>query len=94
MREFGSVVTFGLRRGADAAKRFTEALQLFACAPSLGSTESLVMPPQLMQPRDLDGAQRAWSAIGDGTVRLSIGLEDVGDLLADLDRGLALAGSP
>lgn len=93
MREFGSVVTFDLRRGAEAAKRFTEALQLFACAPSLGSTESLVLPSQLLQPRDLSAEQRAWSGIGEGTVRLSIGLEDPGELLADLDRGLAAAAA-
>ncbi len=93
MGEFGSVVTFDIRRGAEAARRFTEALQFFSCAASLGSTESLVMPPQLMQPRDFDARQRGWSGIGEGTVRLSIGLEDIGDLLADLDQGLAAAAA-
>ncbi|MCP5340479.1 MAG: aminotransferase class I/II-fold pyridoxal phosphate-dependent enzyme [Sinobacteraceae bacterium] len=94
MREFGSVVTFDIAAGAEAARRFTEALQLFAIAASLGSTESLVLPPQMMQPRDATPEQLAWSDIRPGTVRLSIGLEDLGDLRADLAQALAVAAAP
>ena len=91
LQDFGCVITFALRAGAEAGRRFTEALQLFACTPSYGSTESLVMPPQLLQPRDLDAAQRAVCGVGEGTVRLSIGLEDPQDLCADLAQALAAA---
>jgi cystathionine beta-lyase/cystathionine gamma-synthase len=91
MEDPGCVITFALRAGAEAGRRFTDALRLFACTPSYGSTESLVMPPQLLQPRDLDAAQRAVCGVGEGTVRLSIGLEDPQDLCADLAQALAAA---
>jgi cystathionine beta-lyase/cystathionine gamma-synthase len=92
MPDPGCVITFSVRAGAEAGRRFTDALQLFACTPSYGSTESLVMPPQLLQPRDLDAAQRATSGLGEGAVRLSIGLEDPQDLCADLARALEASG--
>ncbi|MGD9598566.1 MAG: PLP-dependent aspartate aminotransferase family protein [Steroidobacteraceae bacterium] len=91
MREFGTIVTFDLRGGAEAGRRFTEALALFAKTASLGSTESLVMAPQMLKARDLGAEQLAIAAVTDGTVRLSIGLEDEDDLRADIDRGLAAA---
>jgi len=88
MSEFGAVVSFDLRAGAEAGRQFAEALQLFAIAASLGATESLVIPPQMMGTRDLSDEERALSGIGPGTVRLSIGLEDVDDLLADIAQAL------
>lgn len=91
MTEFGSVLTFDLRAGAEAGRRFAEALRLFAVAASLGSTESLVLPPQLIGARDLTPEQVAWTDIRPGTVRLSIGLEDTGDLRADLAQALEAA---
>ncbi len=57
---------------------------MFSIAASVGSTESLVMPPQLLHGGDYTAEQRAQSLVGKGTVRLSIGLEDEGDLKADL----------
>src|SRR5580658_8804960 len=84
MREFGSIVTFDLRGGLEAGARFSDALQLFALTASLGSTESLVVAPQMMRGRDLTPEQTRMSAITDGTVRLSIGLEDVEDLVEDV----------
>ena len=88
MREAGTVVTFDLAAGGEAARRFSEKLQLFALTASLGSTESLVMAPQLIGTRDFTPDQARKSGIGPGTVRLSIGLEDVGDLIADIDQAL------
>jgi cystathionine beta-lyase/cystathionine gamma-synthase len=92
MHDFGSIVTFDLRAGMEAGTRFAEALELFAIAASLGSTESLVVPPALEQPRGLTAEQKAWTGIGPGTVRLSLGIEDVDDLLDDLRRGLDATG--
>ncbi len=92
MSEFGSIVTFDLRGGAAAGERFADALRLFSMAASLGATDSLVMPPQLLASRDLDEAQRRVSAVGPGTVRLSIGLEDAGDLIDDIAQALEAAG--
>jgi len=88
MDGFGTLVTFDLAGGIDAGNRFAEALELFSIAASLGSTESLVVPPALQQPRGLSEQQRAWTAITPGTVRLSIGIEDPDDLLDDLHQAL------
>lgn len=93
MREFGTVVTFDLKGGLEAGERFVDALKLFALTASLGSTESLVMAPQMMRGRDLTAEQVRFSAITEGTVRLSIGLEDTDDLIEDLTQALATAGS-
>lgn len=89
MRDFGCVITFDMVAGAEAGRVFAEKLRYFAMTPSFGSTESLVMPPQLMQPKDLDAEDRAKSDIHAGTVRLSIGLEALEDLKADLAQALA-----
>jgi cystathionine beta-lyase/cystathionine gamma-synthase len=93
MQDFGSIVSFDLRGGAAAARRFADTLELFALTASLGSTESLVVTPQMMGGRELNADLQRLSAITDGTIRLSIGLEDSADLLADLTRALAAAGS-
>jgi cystathionine beta-lyase/cystathionine gamma-synthase len=88
MRDFGSIVAFDLAGGAEAVREFVDALEFFAITPSLGSVESLVMPPQLLRVRGLTAAQAALCGVGDGTVRLSIGIEDTGDLIEDLDAAL------
>jgi cystathionine beta-lyase/cystathionine gamma-synthase len=93
MREFGTIVTFDLKNGPEGGERFVETLKLFALTASLGSTESLVIAPQMMQSRDLTAEQVRMSEITDGTVRLSIGLEDCDDLIDDLRQALAAAGS-
>jgi cystathionine beta-lyase/cystathionine gamma-synthase len=83
------VVSFDLRDGSETARRFSESLKLFALTASLGSTESLVMPPQLVGSRDFTPEQARQSGMTPATVRLSIGLEDVGDLIEDIDQALA-----
>lgn len=88
MDGFGSVVSFDLAAGLDAGTRVAEALELFSIASSLGSTESLVVPPALQQPRGFTPEQVAWSGIGPGTVRLSVGIEDAEDLIDDLRQAL------
>ena len=88
MDGFGTLVTFDLADGTAAGSRFAEALELFSIAASLGSTESLVVPPALQQPRGLGEQERAWTGITAGTVRLSIGIEDIDDLIADLAQAL------
>lgn len=88
MKEPGTVVSFDLRDGSEAARKFSEGLKLFALTASLGSTESLVMPPQLVGSRDFTPEQVRQSGVTSSTVRLSIGLEDAGDLIADIDEAL------
>jgi cystathionine beta-lyase/cystathionine gamma-synthase len=91
MTEFGAVVSFDLRSGSAGGRVFAESLQLFSMAASLGATESLVMPPQMLGSHDPNEELQAASRITAGTVRLSIGLEDIDDLLADLDQALRAA---
>ena len=93
MQDFGSIVSFDIRGGAEAGRRFADALRLFARAASLGSTESLVMPPQLLRSRDLTPEQVTLSGVSDSTVRLSVGIEDVDDLIADLAQGFERVGA-
>lgn len=91
MRDFGSVVTIDLAGTTENSRRFADALRLFAIAASLGSTESLIVPPQLLQPRDLTAEQRRHSDIAPTTARLSIGIEDPDDVIEDLTAALDLA---
>jgi cystathionine beta-lyase/cystathionine gamma-synthase len=93
MQEFGTILSFDLRGEAAAARRFADALELFAITASLGSTESLVVTPPLLGHRDLNAEQLRLSGITPGTVRLSIGLEDTDELIADLAQALAAAVS-
>jgi cystathionine beta-lyase/cystathionine gamma-synthase len=91
MKDFGTIVSFDLKGGAEAGARFADALKLFALTASLGSTESLVVAPQMMGGRELTADQYKLSGLTEGTVRLSIGLEDVDDLLDDLRQALVVA---
>jgi cystathionine beta-lyase/cystathionine gamma-synthase len=88
MRDFGTVVSLELDGGFEQGARFAEALELFSISASVGSAESLVMPPQLLAGNEFTPAERAASLIGHGTVRLSIGLEDAADLVQDLEQAL------
>jgi cystathionine beta-lyase/cystathionine gamma-synthase len=93
MSEFGTIVTFDLKGGEAAAARFVKEQKLFALTASLGSTESLVLAPQMMRGRDLTPEQLRISAVTESTVRLSIGLEDPDDLYEDVERALTAAQS-
>jgi cystathionine beta-lyase/cystathionine gamma-synthase len=91
LHDYGAMLAFEIAGDMQAGTAFAEALSLFARSASLGSTESLVVPPRLLQPSDLAPSERAWSGISPSTVRLSIGIEAVEDLFADLDQALARA---
>jgi cystathionine beta-lyase/cystathionine gamma-synthase len=88
MSDFGAVVTLELDGGFKEGARFADSLELFSISASVGSAEGLVMPPQLLAGNEYTAAQRAASLITPGTVRLSIGLEDKSDLVADLSQAL------
>ncbi len=91
MKDFGTVVTFDLDGSSRQGDRFAESLQLFSITASLGSTESLVVPPSLLGGQEYTPEQRVASLIGRGTVRLSIGIEEASDLIADLSQALERA---
>ena len=88
MQDFGTIVSFDLHGGIAAARRFADAVRLFALSASLGSTESLLVTPPMMGGRELNAELQRLSGITEGTIRLSIGLEDGADLLADLTQAL------
>lgn len=91
MSDFGAVVSFDLAGTAEQGAAFCTALQLFGLTASLGSTESLVMAPQFLKSREFTPEQRASSGVTDSTVRLSLGIEDPDDLVADLAQALDVA---
>jgi cystathionine gamma-lyase len=86
----GGMISFELQDadGLAASTAFLKALRVFACAESLGGVESLAEHPALMTHASLEPAARHALGIGDGLIRLSIGIEDAGDLQADLDQAL------
>ena len=85
---FGSIVSFTVRGDFDTAKRVVDSTRLFQLAVSLGAVESLIEQPAAMSHASYDKVDREAHGIQDGLVRLSVGLEDVGDLWQDLDRAL------
>jgi cystathionine beta-lyase/cystathionine gamma-synthase len=91
MRGFGGMISFELRGGIAASRAFLQALRVFACAESLGGVESLAEHPAIMTHASIPAEARRALGIGDGLLRLSVGIEDAGDLRADLERGFAAA---
>jgi cystathionine gamma-lyase len=85
---YGGIVTAVLRGSLDETRGVLERCELFALAESLGGVESLIEHPGLMTHASLPSAMRASLGITDGLIRLSVGVEDVNDLIADLRQAL------
>ncbi len=92
MRAFGGMISLKLNGGTDAAKRFMTRTRLFSLAESLGGVESLVCHPAAMTHASIPKDVREARGVDDGLVRLSVGIEDVADLRADLQHALAGGG--
>ena len=88
MDGFGGIISLDLHTDLPGARRFLERCEIFALAESLGGVESLIEHPALMTHASIPAQQRARLGIGDGLIRLSVGIEDVDDLRADLRRAL------
>ena len=89
MKGFGGMITIFLDSDLAGARRFLENTRLFALAESLGGVESLIEHPALMTHGSIPPEQRARLGIDDSLIRLSVGVEDVEDLRADLAEALA-----
>ena len=87
----GAVFTFGLKGGYDAGIALVSNVKLFSHLANIGDTRSLIIHPASTTHRQLSDEQRARAGAGDEVVRLSVGLEDAADIIADLDQALALA---
>ena len=88
MNGYGGIVSIVLKGGFEAAKSFCEKTELFTLAESLGGVESLVNHPAVMTHASIPVARREQLGISDALVRLSVGVEDLGDLQVDLERAL------
>lgn len=86
---FGAMMSFELAGGVPAVRRFVRAVRGFTLAESLGGVESLVAHPATMTHVDMGAEARARAGIGDGLLRLSVGLEHIDDLAAGLETGLS-----
>lgn len=89
MSGFGGMITFYLKGGLAESRRFLETVKIFALAESLGGVESLIEHPAIMTHASVPLENRKALGIDDNLIRLSVGIEDLKDLLADLDRGFA-----
>jgi cystathionine gamma-lyase len=84
---FGGIVSFVLKGDLDQTKKFISSLKIFTLAESLGSVESLVNHPGLMTHMSVPEDVRKYLGIGDGFIRLAIGIEEIDDLIEDLENG-------
>jgi O-acetylhomoserine (thiol)-lyase len=84
----GAVFSFGVKGGRTAGQRFIEKLEVFSHLANVGDAKSLVIHPASTTHHRMDAAALEAAGISEGLVRISVGLEDPGDLIADLDRGL------
>ncbi len=85
----GSVFTFGLKGGYDAGVKFVDSLELFSLLANIGDTRSLVIHPASTTHRQLSDEQKVAAGAGPDVVRLSIGIEDADDIIADIEQALA-----
>jgi len=90
-RGFGGMISFVLAGGLDASRRFLSTCQIFTLAESLGGVESLIEHPAIMTHASIPTDRREQLGISDGFIRLSVGIEDLADLQADLDRAFRAA---
>lgn len=88
MSQFGGMISVRVRGGKEGALRLLTRTRLFSLAESLGGVESLISHPATMTHASLPAEARAVRGIDDGLVRLSVGIEDLGDLFADLEQAL------
>jgi cystathionine gamma-lyase len=88
MRQPGGMITFFLKGGLDESKRFLEKCKLFSLAESLGGVESLIEHPAIMTHSSIPKENRERLGISDNLIRVSVGIEDVADLIGDLSQAL------
>jgi len=91
MRHAGALLSFELKGGFDAGKSFLDAVKLCSHAVSLGTCDTLVSHPASTTHVGVDPALRRQSGITDGLIRMSVGIEDIEDIIADLTQALASA---
>ena len=93
MKDFGGMISFELKDNTvEAAKKLLSSTKLFALAESLGGVESLINHPASMTHASIPREERVKNGLGDALIRLSVGIEDVEDLIADLEQAISVVG--
>ncbi|MBI2408602.1 MAG: O-acetylhomoserine aminocarboxypropyltransferase/cysteine synthase [Gemmatimonadetes bacterium] len=90
---FGGVLTFGVRGGAEAARRVASSTKLFSLLANVGDAKSLIIHPWTTTHEQLTDAERAAAGVTADLVRISVGIEDIADLLRDLDQALRIGAA-
>ncbi len=89
----GAIVTFGIRGGYEAGKQFIDSLQLFSLLANIGDAKSLVIHPASTTHQQLSGEEQNSTGVTPNLIRLSVGIEDIDDILADLNQAFAQVGA-
>ena len=88
----GGMITFGVKGGVEAGRKLVDSLSLIGHMANLGESRTLIIHPASTTHSQLTTAQRAAAGLSDGLLRLSVGIENVEDIIADLEKGLEAAG--
>ncbi len=88
---FGGVLAFGIRGGREAGRTLIDNVELFSLLANVGDAKSLIIHPATTTHQQLSPEEQASTGVTDDLIRISVGLEHIDDIIADLDRGLALA---
>jgi methionine-gamma-lyase len=92
MKGFGGLIAFGLQGGLDAGKKLMNGVRLCVLAVSLGGVETLIQHPASMTHASMGAEARRRGGISDGLVRISVGIENADEIIADLAQGLDQVG--
>jgi O-acetylhomoserine (thiol)-lyase len=85
----GSIVTFGIKGGAEAGRKLIDSVKIFSHLANLGDAKSLIIHPATTTHQQLDDRQQLDAGVSKDLVRISVGIEDVDDIIWDLDRAIA-----
>ena len=91
---FGGLVTFGIKGGVDAGRRLIDSVKLFSLLANVGDAKSLIIHPASTTHQQLNEAEQAASGVTPDLIRLSVGIEHIDDILADLGQALRAATEP
>jgi cystathionine gamma-synthase len=91
MSGFGGLVSFVVKGGLEAGSRVVDGMSVARIGPSFGGVESLIEQPAVMSYYEMTSEQRQAVGIADGLVRLSVGIEELGDIVGDLEKALSRA---
>ena len=86
----GAILTFGIKGGLEAGKKFIDSLKLFSILANVGDSKSLVIHPASTTHSQLNSQQRAAAGAPDDMIRLSVGIEDVADIIEDLNQAFTI----